>query len=92
MEMKWEDSHADRLSNRRHEGRKNEKRNNNGGMRRVKVSGEIRLRKKSYLTQGTQNLPHLKARKGKKIVRTYKDREEERTQHKQKQVKHEQLW
>lgn len=63
-------------------------RNHNGRMRRMKVSGKIRLRKKSYLTQGTQNLPHLKARG--KTVGTDKDREEERTQHKQKQVKHKQ--
>lgn len=45
------------------------KRNNNGRMRRMKVSGKIRLRKKSYLAQGTQNLPHLKAR-GRREVRT----------------------
>lgn len=52
------------------------KRKNNGRMRRTMVSRKTRLCKKSYLTQGTQNLPHLKARE-KKIRR-----EEVRTQHK----------
>lgn len=59
------------------------KRNNNGRMRRVTVSKEMRLCKKSYLTQGTQNLPHLKAKK----KEAKEDREEEKRQQKQKQVK-----
>lgn len=63
-------------------------RNNNGRMRRMKVSGKIRLRKKK--------LPHTRdpefatpESQGKQAG-TYEDREEERTQHKQKQVKHKQ--
>lgn len=35
-------------------------------MRCMIVSKKMRLRKKSYLTQGTQNLPHLQAKKNKK--------------------------
>lgn len=44
-------------------------------MRCTIVSKEMRLRKKSYLTQGTQNLPHLQA-EGKKGANV--EREEEK--------------
>lgn len=54
-------------------------------MRCMIVSKKMRLCKKSYLTQGTQNLPHLQAKDKKGQTRTEKKR-----QHKQKQVKQEQ--
>lgn len=55
------------------------KRNNRGRMRGVTVSRKTSLHKKSYLTQGTQNLPHLKAR-GKRYAQGQRRRREDTTE------------
>ena len=71
------DSHADRLSNRGCDGQTNE-RKENGRMREMIVPTVTRLEEKnSYLAQGTQNLPHLKARRKHRDTEKHSEEKEE---------------